>query len=62
MFRRLDQNRDKKLDFYEFQDAINDYGVEMSSAEQQECFNEMDLEGNGVINFDEFLIALRVRS
>lgn len=60
LFRRLDQNGDKKIDFYEFEDAIREYGVQADAATRKECFDEMDLEGNGVVNFDEFLIALRV--
>ncbi|ELT95363.1 hypothetical protein CAPTEDRAFT_222663 [Capitella teleta] len=59
LFRRIDQNGDKKLHFYEFDDAINEYGIEADAATKQECFNEMDIEGNGVVSFDEFLIALR---
>ena len=60
IFKRLDENGDKKIDFPEFQQALQDHGIDCDVATQRECFEEMDLEGNGVVNFDEFLIALRV--
>ena len=60
MLKRLDQNGDKKLDLLEFQEALQDYGIDVDKATQKACFQEMDRNGNGVVNFDEFLIALRV--
>jgi len=60
-FRRLDENGDKRIDFVEFESTLNDHGVDADSATKRQCFEEMDLDGSGAINFDEFLIAMRVR-
>ena len=60
IFKRIDENGDKKLDFDEFQQALQDHGIEVDGDTQKECFDEMDIENTGVVNFDEFLIALRV--
>ncbi len=60
LFKRIDFNGDKKIDFREFQDALHDAGVTANLATQKECFSDMDRDGSGTVNFDEFLIALRV--
>ena len=62
VFRRLDQNKDKKLDFTEFQEGLKECGIEVSAAVARECFDRIDSDRSGTINFDEFLIALRVRA
>ena len=61
MFRRLDENGDKRIDFAEFESTLNDHGVDADSATKRQCFDEIDLDGSNAINFDEFLIAMRVR-
>lgn len=60
IFNRIDDNGDKRLQFEEFQIALSEYGIEADVQTQKECFQEMDLDGTGVVNYDEFLIALRV--
>lgn len=59
-FRIWDDNRDRKLSFEEFTKGLRDYGVNLSPAEVQRLFASLDRDGNGNIEFDELLIALRV--
>jgi hypothetical protein len=49
------------LEFVEFQQALEDYGIGADVQTERECFDEMDIEGTGTVNFVEFLIALRGR-
>ncbi|KAI0207460.1 hypothetical protein LSAT2_007869 [Lamellibrachia satsuma] len=58
-FRRLDENGDKRIDFAEFESTLDDHGVNVDTATKRQCFDEMDLDGSGAVNFDEFLIAMR---
>ena len=60
IFRRIDENGDKKIDYTDFEIALSEYGIEADASTKKECFNEMDLDGTGYVNFDEFLQALRV--
>ena len=60
-FRRLDENGDKRIDFAEFESTLDDHGVNVDTATKRQCFDKMDLDGSGAVNFDEFLIAMRVR-
>ncbi len=59
VFRRMDNNRDKKLDRYEFQWGLKENGHTLSVAEFERIFKYFDKDNNGKINYDEFLRALR---
>ena len=48
------------MDFTEFQEGLTECDIEVSRAVARECFNRIDSDSSGTINFDEFLIALRV--
>ena len=61
-FRIYDDDGNKKLNLEEFKKGLHDYGVTgVSAAEIEELFNMFDTDNSGTINFDEFLVALRVR-
>ncbi len=53
---------DKKLDFQDLWDGCQYYGLYIGQDEAREAFKVMDTSGDGSISFDEFLVALRVRS
>ena len=48
------------MDIREFQEGLQECGIQVSAAVARECFDQIDSDKSGAINFDEFLIALRV--
>ena len=59
VFRRMDNNRDKRLDRYEFQWGLKENGHTLSPSEFERIFKFFDKDNNGKINYDEFLRAIR---
>ncbi|XP_023212059.1 calcyphosin-like protein [Centruroides sculpturatus] len=59
-FRIMDDNRDKKLDKAEFEKGLHDYGVNLEHDDVDALFSEFDKGGSGTIDFNEFLLSLRV--
>ncbi|KAL5960893.1 Calcyphosin-like protein [Taenia solium] len=58
-FRIADDDANKLLSKEEFQKACKDFGVGLTKEEVDGLFAEIDRDGSGSINFDEFLEALR---
>lgn len=56
----MDDDNSRNLDFKEFLKGLNDYGVMIDKAEAQNLFGLFDKDGSGTIDFDEFLVTLRV--
>lgn len=56
----MDDNNNRTLDFKEFVKGLNDYAVVMEKEEAEELFRRFDKDGNGTIDFNEFLLTLRV--
>jgi len=56
----IDDNRSRTIDREELENGLRDFEVNMSRAEVQQLFNELDTDNSGHISFDEFLQALRV--
>lgn len=56
----MDDNNNRTLDFTEFIKGLNDYGMVMERAEAEELFQGFDKNGSGTIDFNEFLLTLRV--
>ncbi|KAL6042803.1 hypothetical protein STEG23_015391, partial [Scotinomys teguina] len=59
VFRIMDDNNNRTLDFKEFLKGLNDYAVVMEKEEAEELFQRFDRDGNGTIDFNEFLLTLR---
>ncbi|XP_070213749.1 calcyphosin-like protein isoform X3 [Bos mutus] len=59
VFRIMDDNNNRTLDFKEFVKGLNDYAVVMEKEEAEELFRRFDKDGNGTIDFNEFLLTLR---
>ena len=56
----MDDDGNKKIDFKEFKKGLRDYGVDIEPDEVQEMYAAFDKDGSGYIDFDEFLVNLRV--
>ncbi|XP_013790907.1 calcyphosin-like protein [Limulus polyphemus] len=59
-FRIMDDSGDKKLDLEEFSKGLRDFQISLEKHEIEKLFNDIDKDGSGHLNFDEFLKALRV--
>ena len=59
-FKIMDDDNNRSLDLKEFTKGLNDYGILMEKHEAVDIFQRFDRNGNGTIDFDEFLITLRV--
>lgn len=58
----MDDNNSRSLDVKEFLKGLSDYGVLMEKKEALSLFQVFDRDGSGMIDFDEFLLTLRVKT
>ena len=56
----MDDDRNKKLSLEEFRKGINEYGLGFTRDEINSIFSIFDKDKSGQIDFEEFLINLRV--
>ena len=56
----MDDDENKVLDMNEFKKGLRDYGVFIDNEAAEELFRRLDLDKDGHLDFNEFLIALRV--
>lgn len=59
VFKIMDDDGNRKLDFNEFKKGLRDYGLILEPKEVKEIFEAFDKDHNGALDFDEFLISLR---
>ncbi|NXR37897.1 CAPSL protein, partial [Zosterops hypoxanthus] len=59
VFRIIDGNNSRTLDFNEFLRGLHHYAVMINKEEAQELFRIFDKDGSGTIDLDEFLVTLR---
>ena len=55
IFRAMDDNGNHQLDIDDFRWGLIDYGVTITKEEAYQILNCIDRDGNGTIDFDEFL-------
>jgi len=60
MFRRMDDDGNKNLNFDEFQRGIDDCGCQLSKDEMEFLFKKFDKDKSGSVNVNEFLLGIRV--
>jgi Ca2+-binding EF-hand superfamily protein len=54
-FKIMDDNNSGTLDMYEFKKGIKDFQVGVEEQDAENLFKAFDLNGNGEIDFDEFI-------
>lgn len=59
IFRAMDDNGNRTLDLDDFRWGFIDYGFNLSKEEAAEIMKRFDRNGDGVIDYDEFLRFLR---
>lgn len=58
----MDDDNSRTLDMKEFLKGLSDYGVLIEKEEAMKLFQQFDRDTSGLIDFDEFLITLRVNT
>lgn len=56
----MDDDKSRSLDLKEFLKGLNDYGILIEKEEARDLFEKFDHDKSGTIDFDEFLVTLRV--
>lgn len=56
----MDNNGNKMLDVDDFRWGLMDYGIQINKEEAQKVLEHFDRDGNGQVDYNEFLRALRV--
>ncbi|KAL7376607.1 hypothetical protein ABVT39_011731 [Epinephelus coioides] len=59
-FKIMDDDNNRSLELKEFLKGLNDFGILIEKQEATALFQRFDRDGNGTIDFDEFLITLRM--
>jgi Ca2+-binding EF-hand superfamily protein len=58
----MDNDGQRTLSFEEFRDGVRQYGVMMDNKQLRELFDSIDTDCSGELDYEEFLMALRVCS
>ena len=56
----MDDDKNRKLSFEEFQKGVEEYGLNFTKSEISELFRLIDADHSGSIDYEEFLRKLRV--
>ena len=60
-FRIMDDNGSGTLENSEFKKAIKECGLTLSDIQLSQLFSYFDKAGDGTVDFDEFIVGVRVR-
>ena len=61
IFKAMDENGNKTLDIDDFRWGLKDYGIAISKEEATQVMQHFDRNGDGCVDFNEFLRALKVK-
>ena len=56
----MDDDYSKSLSFDEFRKGIREVGCRLTQEQEMELFRQFDRDGQGTINFEEFLRTIQV--
>jgi Ca2+-binding EF-hand superfamily protein len=56
----MDTDGQRTLSFEEFRNGVRSYGLHLENKELRELFDAIDTDHSGEIDYEEFLISLRV--
>uniref|UniRef100_A0A0K8SAG8 EF-hand domain-containing protein n=1 Tax=Lygus hesperus TaxID=30085 RepID=A0A0K8SAG8_LYGHE len=59
LFRRMDDDGSKALNFEEFNKGVTESGLELDEEHMKQLFDRFDTDGSGTITLDEMLISIR---
>ena len=57
----MDDDGSHNLNMEEFSKGITETGLQLNEEDTKKLFNAFDKDGSGSVNYDEFLVAIRVR-
>lgn len=61
-FRQIDDDGSRTLKLDELQKGIIDHNISLTKSESYELFKLFDKDNSGTIDYEEFLISVRVRN
>lgn len=56
----MDDDGSHSLNLEEFSKGIRETGLKLSEEDTEKLFNAFDKDGEGTVNYDEFLVNIRV--
>lgn len=59
VFRNIDDNQNKQIEFGEFEKVIKEFRIDFSSEELRKLFLYFDADGTGAIDYEEFLHRIK---
>jgi len=59
IFKAMDENNNGKLDLDDFRWGLMDFGLQLTKEEAQQVLGHFDRNGDGQVNFNEFIRTLR---
>merc|ERR1719483_192350 len=59
MFRRIDDDGSKSIQYSEFRKGIEDTGLDLTEEGYKDMFVRFDKDGSGAVSIDEFLYSVR---
>lgn len=62
IFKEMDENGNQKLDVDDFRWGLKNFGISITKEESTQILQSFDKNGDGQVDFNEFMRAIRVSS